>query len=43
MVEKTINIKVKSSFQPLLKTRKINSRYLKCYKLAKKDKTNNDN
>lgn len=39
MVEKAINAEVKTSIQPLFKTKKIDFRYLKDYRLsAKKDK-----
>ena len=38
MKKKVVNVKVKISLQPLLETNKINSKYLKSYRLAKKDK-----
>lgn len=39
MVEKAVNVEAKASLQPLFKTRKIYSRYLKGYRpLAKKNK-----
>lgn len=38
MVDKAINVKIKASFQPPLGIKKTDFRYLKGYKLAKKDK-----
>ncbi len=38
MIEKAVNIKIKVSFKPLLTTRKIDSKYLKSYRLATKIK-----
>lgn len=41
-MEKTINIKIKISFQLPLKTKEIDFRCLRGYRLAKKDKINQD-
>lgn len=38
MIEKTVDVKAKASFQPSSKTKKIDFKYPKGYKLAKKDK-----
>lgn len=38
MVEKIVNVKVKTSLQQISKIKKINFRYAKDYKLTKKDK-----
>lgn len=38
MIEKTINVKAKASLQPLSKIREISFKYLKSYRLVKKDK-----
>lgn len=43
MIEKIINIKAKTSLQELLRSKKIDFRYLKTHKLAKKDKLNKNN
>lgn len=37
MIEKAVDIKIKASFQPLLKIRKIDFKFLKSYKPAIKD------
>ncbi len=37
-MKKIVNIKVKASLKPLLRTKKIDFRYLKSYRPAKKDK-----
>ncbi len=39
-MKKAVNIEVKISLQSLLRMKKIDTKYLKDYKLAKKDKTN---
>ncbi len=38
VIEKVVNIEVKTSLQPLSKIREIDSEYSKGYKLTKKDK-----
>lgn len=40
VVEKVVNAKVKTSLQPPLRTKKIDSKCLKDYRLVKKDEAN---
>lgn len=40
MIEKNINVETKTSFKSPSKIKKIDFRYVKNYRLAKKDKTN---
>lgn len=42
VIKNTIDVEAKTSLQLLSKIKKINSKYPKSYKLAKKDETNQD-